>query len=138
MKWLASIPIALLTSLGVVTLSLSADHHNIVWSWFQRSGSVLVLFGAALSYRSIFRMGVQGVGGANTTATRVRIVGSDDSGPTRMLKVEYDEETLRYLQEAQLDKLAGYFGMPLLLFGTLIWGYGDLTPQLLSWIASRL
>ena len=133
-KWLASIPLALICTVAVVTFSIRADLHSNSWVWFQRSGAVLVLFGAVLSYRSIFRMGVQGVGGVNVTATRGRVVNVDDSGPIQMLDVEYDEATLKYLREAQLDKVAGSLGVPLLLFGTVVWGYGDLVPRLLSWI----
>ena len=137
MRLLTSIPLAILFSLFVVVASLIVDNNN-AWLWFQRSGSVLVLFGASLSYRSVFRMGLHGVGGANTTVTRGRIVSVDDSGPVQKVSIEYDEKTARYLYEAQMDKLAGYLGVPLLLFGTVIWGYGDLTPRVMSWITTLI
>ncbi|MGH7241037.1 MAG: hypothetical protein ACREGB_01945 [Candidatus Saccharimonadales bacterium] len=79
-------------------------------------------------------MGIHGVGGANTMAARGRVVETDDSTSIQRVTLEYDEATLKYFREAMLDKIAGFIGVPFLLVGTVIWGYGDLVPHVLSWI----
>lgn len=91
----------------------------------------MALTGGILGYRSIVRMGVQGVGGANTTVFEAKIVSVDDSGPIQKTTIALDAETARYLRQAELDRLAGYIGAAFILTGTLIWGYGDLLGTIL-------
>jgi hypothetical protein len=41
-------------------------------------------------------------------------------------------ESQRKLQEAFRDKLAGFIGIFFIVFGTFVWGYGDLIGRILS------
>ncbi len=124
---LAALP---LLSIAVVIGSIWADWGSESWGWFQRSGSWVALTGAVLTYRSIMRLGVPGVGGVDTTFARGKIVSSDDSGQT--VSVAFDEETSRSFAEADLDRVAGCLGAVFILAGTFIWGYGDLVGRIFS------
>jgi hypothetical protein len=115
----------------VVAASIYADWGAASWSWFQRSGSVLVLLGALMTYRSILRLGVKGVGGADPIFFKGRVAGIDNSGGTQKVKVKTDEDTQRLFSQADHDKLAGYVGAIFMIFGTIIWGYGDLAGKIL-------
>lgn len=129
-KILINIPILLAVACGVVAISIYLDWGTKTWVWFQRSGSVLVLTGAILGYRSIARLGVGGVGGANTSFVRGKVVSTDSSGPVQRMKIEYDGETQQYLFQAAMDKVAGYIGAILIVVGTLVAGYGDLLGRM--------
>lgn len=123
---LSSIPLLLLVALAATAYSIYLDWGTASWVWFQRSGSILALAGAVLGFRSVVRLGVDGVGGANPTVVKATLVSIDDSGPTRMAKVSYDEETLSMFRQAAIDRFAGYVGACMMVAGTIIWGYGDL------------
>jgi len=123
---LSSIPLLIVASLAATAYSVYVDWGTTSWVWFQRSGSLLALAGAVLSYRSIVRLGVHGVGGASPTVVKATLVSIDDSGPRQMAKVSYDRETLSMLRQAATDRIAGYFGAYMMVSGTVIWGYGDL------------
>src|SRR5690348_7185482 len=84
---------------AIVVASIRFDLGQTSWLWFQRSGSLVVLLGAVLSYRSIVRLGVRGVGGVNTTVLRARLVSVDDTGPTQRATVAYDQEALELLRQ---------------------------------------
>ena len=73
-------------SIAAVLLSIRADYGLPSWLWFQRSGSLVAVVGAILSYRSIARLGVSGVGGADTTIMMGKIEAIDDSGPRQTVK----------------------------------------------------
>lgn len=123
---LSSIPLLLVGTLAATAYSVYLDWGTASWVWFQRSGSLLALAGAVLGFRSIVRLGVNGVGGASPTVVRATIVSIDDSGPRQMAKVSYDEETRLMLHQATIDRIAGYVGAYMMVAGTIIWGYGDL------------
>ena len=55
-----------------------------------------------------------------------KVVSIDDTGPTQKASVTLDESTQVALNEAEYDKLAGFVGVFFIVFGTLVWGYGDL------------
>jgi hypothetical protein len=110
----------------IVAISIYADLGTRSWVWFQRSGSIVVLIGAFLGYRSILRLGKSGVGGVNPVAVMAKVISTDNTGPTTRVRVALDERTQRLLQEAEYDKLAGFVGVFFIVFGTLVWGYGDL------------
>lgn len=59
------------------------------------------------------------------------LVSTDDSGPTQMATVSYDEETLTMFRQAAIDRFAGYVGACMMIAGTIIWGYGDLLGSIL-------
>ncbi len=126
-----STPFLFLLALAVLGISIYLDFGTKSWVWFQRSGSVLVLFGAVLSYRSVVRLGIGGVGGAPVTFALGSLVSVDDSGPVQKMKVAYDTETEERFLQHQLDKAAGYIGAWLMILGTLVWGYGDLVGAVL-------
>lgn len=54
--------------------------------------------------------------------------------PERYGTVDFkcDLESQRKLQEAFRDKLAGFIGIFFIVFGTFVWGYGDLIGRILS------
>jgi hypothetical protein len=110
----------------IVVVSIHLDMGTRSWVWFQSSGSLVVLIGAVLGYRSIFRLGKSGVGGAQPIFVTGKSVSVDDTGPVQMVKLAFDEPTQIILKEADYDKRAGFVGVLLIISGTLIWGYGDL------------
>lgn len=128
---LSSVPLLLVAALVSAAYSVYLDWGTASWVWFQRSGSLLALTGAILGYRSIVRLGVDGVGGAIPTVVRATVVSIDDSGPTQMAKVSYDEATISMFRQAAIDRTAGYVGACMMIAGTVIWGYGDLLGMVL-------
>lgn len=117
-----------LVTVAVIAVSVSIyfDRHACHWVWFQRSGSLAVLIGAVLGYRSIVRLGIAGVGATAPPFIMAKIVSVDDSGPVQMVNTAIDESTQKLLNDATYDKRAGLAGAFLIILGTLIWGYGDL------------
>lgn len=130
-RLLTSVMFWLVISTTVVGFSIRADLGSAAWSWFQRSGTILIVAGAFLSYRSIVRLGVAGVGGANTTLAIGKVISADDSGPAQTLRVVYDDETREHFRQAAHDKVAGILGAFLILLGSAVSGYGDLAGRLL-------
>lgn len=130
-KLLLSMPVLLTITVITVFLSIHQDMGNKSWFWFQRSGSVIVLVGAILGYRSIVRLGSDGVGGAAVSFARVTIVSTNETAAGQKLKVAYSEDTKRQFLEHALDQRAGFLGAGFLVVGTLIWGYGDLLGLML-------
>ncbi len=128
-----NIPALTAMGISIVSASLYADWGNESYGWFQRSGSLLVLIGAILSYRSVVRLGVKGVGGAPTGGRISKVkdlyVDVDDDG-RRMVQVEYSPEDIEYDRQVFMDKLAGYIGAIFAILGTIIWGYGDLLAKI--------
>ena len=130
---IANIPLILLFSMGIMVASIYCDYGNEAWVWFQRSGSVMVLCGAILTYRSVLRIGLQGVGGAEPHFIRGTVMGTQENGN---VNIKFSEESRQLLREAFKDKLAGFIGIFLIIFGTLVWGYGDLIGCVLKKINS--
>jgi len=122
-KTFTNIPALTTVAVTVTAVSIWRDYGSESWLWFQRSGSITVLIGAILSYRSILRVGLHGVGGTNTTLMRGTVINSNADGT---INLRSDAESKKLLKEAFWDKVAGYIGAILLVYGTLIWGYGDL------------
>lgn len=118
-----NIPALTIVAVAVTAISIWRDYGSESWLWFQRSGSIIVLIGAILSYRSILRVGLHGVGGTNPTLLKGTVTNSNPDGT---INFKYDAESKKLLNEAFWDKVAGYIGAILLVYGTLIWGYGDL------------
>ena len=118
-----NIPVLTTVAVTVTAISIWRDYGSESWLWFQRSGSIIVLIGAILSYRSILRVGLHGVGGTNATFLRGTVINTNTDGT---INFKYDAESNKLLKEAFWDKVAGYIGAILLVYGTLIWGYGDL------------
>ena len=109
--------------------SLYVDLGHDSFIWFQRSGAFVVLAGAILAYRSIFRLGVSGVGGApNNSSTISTVVGCTDDGKVR---VKHSQEYIDSQNQISKDRLCGYFGAILTMIGTVICGYGDLLALLI-------
>jgi len=117
-----------LSIIGIIVASISiyADWGKETWEWFQRSGSFLVLIGAVMELRSVLRLGVKGIGGANTSMLRGKLEEVDDSGSVQKINCKYDDATTEYLYQAKLDEISGFCGALFLVCGTIIWGYGDL------------
>lgn len=129
---LSSIQFLLILALLIVAFSIYADKGCSSWIWFQRSGSILVIVGALFTYRSIVRLGIQGVGSLNISILKGRIESTTDyPGTTQKVNISFDEKTHKSIHEDRMDKLAGYIGVFFMLTGTLIWGYGDLLGSLM-------
>jgi len=115
-------------SLSISGYSLYVDWGNESFTWFQRSGALVVLAGAILSYRSIFRLGINGVGGDPDNGTTIATVaGYTDDGK---ILIEHSQEYLDSQRQILWDKLCGYFGAILASVGTVICGYGDLLARI--------
>ncbi|MFW1558834.1 hypothetical protein ABMX85_20145 [Vibrio vulnificus] len=115
-------------SLAVSGYSLYLDWGSESFTWFQRSGALVVLAGAILSYRSIFRLGISGVGGApDNVATIATVAGYSEDG--KML-IKHSQEYLDSQRQILWDKLCGYLGAILAIVGTVICGYGDLLARI--------
>lgn len=126
----SSTRILLIVTLIVVVFSIYVDWRTASWTWFQRSGTIVALTGAILGYRSIVRLGKEGVGGSSVSFAIGKVVSTSDDGSR--VTVAYDEETERRFREADLDRAAGYVGAFMAIAGTLIGGYGDLVGKLLN------
>ncbi|WP_032480878.1 hypothetical protein, partial [Vibrio paracholerae] len=114
-------------SLTISAYSLYIDWGNEAFTWFQRSGALVVLAGAVLSYRSIFRLGIKGVGGApDNSGTIATVTGYTDDGK---IIIKHSQEYLDSQRQILWDKLCGYFGAILAIVGTIICGYGDLLAR---------
>jgi len=84
---------------------ISSKYDN--WKWFSRSGSVLIIIGSILAFRSTIRL---------TSEERER---------RRNMTII---ETFTPLEKAdqEKDSFAIIIGTILMILGTLIWAYGDL------------
>ncbi|MGL6153486.1 MAG: hypothetical protein ACRC1N_20265 [Aeromonas sobria] len=117
----------------MLTLCASAYSLYLDWGsesfvWFQRSGALIVLAGAILSYRSILRLGVRGVGGASDNGISIaRVTGYTEDGKVQF---QHSEEYINHQKQIMLDKTCGYTGSILAIVGTVICGYGDLLGHL--------
>ncbi|WP_444915889.1 hypothetical protein [Microbulbifer sp. TRSA007] len=131
-RLLRNVPFLTLLGIIVTGISLYADNGSDIYIWFQRSGSLLVLCGALLTYRSIFRLGAKGVGGAPQavfTIGKVQETYTDENGQA-MAKVQKSDEDLEREYQLAMDQIAGYIGAIYAILGTVIWGYGDLIGQI--------
>lgn len=77
------------------------------WTWFARSGSVLAIIGGLMTGRSVLRLSHE---------ERVRF--------RHMNLIERFTE--QELADQERDSAAMQWGVFLILFGTLVWAYGDL------------
>lgn len=116
--------ILLLASLSIalgIGLSLMTQH----WHWFARSGSLLVVLGIVLTSSQIIE---------NNRRMKHRRY-RHDSNFRHDYAEEYQHHTLERagIVEEQLW-LSGMHGLYLMIAGTLIWGLGDLTGELLNWL----
>jgi uncharacterized membrane protein YcjF (UPF0283 family) len=83
------------------------------WQWFSRSGAVTGIIGAVLSCRSVLRL---------TRAERIR----------RQKMTIIECFTQFELDDQERDSSAVVLGVLLMLFGTLVWAYGDLIPEIMD------
>ena len=87
------------------------------WHWFQRSGAVVVGVGVLLSTRRLVRLGTAGLYRDETTI---------DGGHAVPTGAELAADRQR-----RADISAMYLGFSMVVFGTVIWAYGDLLGRLL-------
>jgi len=131
-RFLSNTSLLFLLGVFITSISLYSDWGSDSFCWFQRSGSLLVMIGAILSFRSIVRLGKKGAGGAPSRgATIAKIKGSFLKDGRRMVQIEQNPDDLEYDNQVGLDKLAGYIGAIYAILGTIIWGYGDLLGKIL-------
>ena len=85
---------------------------------------MVTLFGAVMSVRSYFRLGLSGVGGAKPVFVKATLQEYDPE--TNRCKVGYDEKTQQSFQQSSIDDIAFSIGMFFVVVGSVVQGYGDL------------
>ncbi len=91
---------------GFLLLSFFYGHYKDDGSWFSRAGSVLVIFSVIVEYRIVMNRSMQ-----NTYAPGIQ-------------KTIIDLPSGQHLTGG--EKVVKHITHLSLLFGTLVWGYGDL------------
>lgn len=109
---LISEKVLLLGTLVAFTMSVHCDWGTAQWLWFQRSGSLAVLFGGVLTFRRLIRFGPK------KQFQESKIISGGHAAPT--------PEEIQADAEEWKDTLSSYVGVWLMVIGTVIWGYGDL------------
>ncbi len=108
---------ALLLSLFCITTAVWHSLNTHDWSWFARSGAIVVVIGVLLTSSQIIE---------NNRRLKKRRGYSDDN---------FHRDFADDLKHRSLDKhplseedlwVSGMHGLYLLISGTLIWGFGDL------------
>jgi hypothetical protein len=123
-KWLIEVWFLTMIALFAMISSLVTSVRYNDWQWFGRSGSIITLCGAVLSVRRLIRFGPrQMVINENT------IEGGEYDNPKAQRRYKEQE------RQQFLDHVAATVGLVLLVFGSLIWGYGDLLGKLLNYLA---
>lgn len=87
------------------------------FSWFSRSGPILVLCGTALAIRPLLRMGLE---------KYIAYLNTIDGG-----HVEPTPEELEAERQQRLDVKSSIIGFYFIVFGTLIGAYGDLLKNII-------
>ena len=119
--------IALIMSVGSVYLSVELKD----WTWFSRSGSLLVVIGILLTSNEIFEHGRRLRQRRHIEDVRLNRGFSNGSGSDHDWANDNDMKGLilsRYREENAW--LGESHGLYLLVIGTLIWGFGDLLGRL--------
>jgi len=98
--------------IGVVSLGVSIYTGH--WHWFGRSGSLIAIGGLLQSSRAILRQSMW------------------DEMNVDFGRITREELTERESANRLSDLAAAQFGLYHALFGTVIWGYGDLIGSLLA------
>ena len=120
----------ILFSVIIISLSLCFDVGNDSWVWFQRSGSLVTVFGAILGVRSFIRLGSEGIGGATPFAEIGTCSGSRVEDGKVLVSFQPDDECIKAREEDRKDKVSVIIGLIHLIIGTVIWGYGDLLGRI--------
>ena len=84
------------------------------WTWFQRAGSIITLFGAILVSREVIRLGIK---------RRIELHDAPDTWKP-------SEEVVQEKERRKEDFRSEAIGSVLILIGAVIWGYGDLVECL--------
>ena len=104
-------------SLVVVAASCFGSYWTCSWSWVQRSGGVLVLFGVLLSLRKVFRLGARHL-----------------ADPDQPSTIRGNQLNIRYLMqqtERARDDQSQRPGIVLMVIGTILGAWGDLLLEML-------
>jgi len=97
-------------SFSVGGLSFFRDLYISQPHWFQRSGSLITVFGIFLGARKFLSIGIR-----ELIKDEYTIDGGNAS-------TDFDKIN----NEAELNVISCYLGMLLSIIGTIIWGYGEL------------
>ena len=114
---------ALLLSIAVIACGIWFSLKLLDWSWFSRSGSLVVIIGIFLTSSQLIE---------NSRRLKMRR-SSHDHNFNRDFADDHIKHTLdrsRSLDEDIWE--SGLRGLYLLVSGTLIWGFGDLVGSLLQ------
>lgn len=110
-------------SAAAITLSIAVSLQTGDWSWFARSGSLVVIIGIFLTSSQIIE------NSRYLRRRRTRQGGNFERDYAENLK-QQSLSRARGLDEDVWEN--GLRGLYLLVIGTLIWGYGDLVGALLA------
>jgi len=94
----------------ILSAIMSSATHD--WSWFERSGSILTMIGAALTVRPLLRMGPEEF---------FKTLHTVDGGNLDPNMEEKEQD-----RQDKIDLTAYHVGFWFVFVGTLIWGYGSL------------
>jgi len=119
-----------LSSLLISAYSLYYDWGGELYTWFQRSGALVLLAGLILGYKGMIKHGVRGVGVLQLPIVTGTVKGVNDKTPTQKVKIEYSEQTKNAIYAQAIEKICNYFGAILTIVGTIICGYGDLLAKI--------
>lgn len=99
-----------------VVFSIYLSFSNNDWEWFQRSGSIITLFGAIIASRKLIRLNIK---------KSIELHNAPDTWKPSKEKLEEQG----YIEEDIKVETTGFI---LILVGTVIWGYGDLCAKLIN------
>jgi len=113
-------------SFGWVLLSalVSLELHD--WVWFQRSGAVLTVAAVAMAGRAMVRTGRAGLQRSGVTIATVGASYIDKKSGKPIVVPQFTPQQKRAQQEDRRDDTAAVLAFFFAIFGTAIWGYGDL------------
>jgi len=107
---------ALLLSFSVSAISIWLSIHNHDWSWFSRSGSLIVVIGVLLTSTQVIE---------NSRKALARRHHHENNF-SRDFADDIKKHTLEHLSRHEDIWEHSLNGLYLLIIGTVIWGYGDL------------
>ena len=106
-------------AIAVTIISAIASAASHEWTWFGRSGAIVTMCGMLLSVRRLIRYGPDEMARSESA-----ICGG------RYGDAEYEQVALVEARQRLRDHRATMIGVYLLLWGSIVWGYGDLVGRL--------
>ena len=115
-KPLGNVWVITLLCFGSIALGVFISVTENDWTWFGRFGAIVTIAGLLLSNSNVFADGIYLSHGANCTFPIKKKTG----------KVQWTNK------ESRRKGRRVFWGIIYAIFGTIIWGFGDLTPSILN------